>query len=308
MYFSKFPYVDYTLNAKNDQTKTVFVRNILRRIGLSEELKTGRSVFIEYDIKDGERPEHIAERVYGDVDYHWLVLLTNEIVDPYHGWCKSGDVLQDYINKKYTGYAVYFTNRTSGSTSGWFYNSKVGQGSSLSQGAIVAAVTEYYPEFCKLVVSNPSFSTGNATITGNSGAVHTIYIHKVDRNELAVHNFQITRPVGSCGAVETVTVDPLSQQTNSYDFLGGFVGGKENMYPVVESSGLCYDNSANGTVDLWETYIGKYMGISGSPVNIYSVSNTVHELNQNENKRTIKILHPRYKRQALQELQTLLGL
>lgn len=308
MYFSKFPYVDYTLNAKNDQTKTVFVRNILRRIGLSEELKTGRSVFIEYDIKDGERPEHIAERVYGDVDYHWLVLLTNEIVDPYHGWCKSGDVLQDYINKKYTGYAVYFTNRTAGSTSGWFYNSKVGQGSSLSQGSIKDSVVEYYPEFCKLIVGSPSFSTGNATITENSGAVHTVYIHKIERNDLAVHNFQITRPVGSCGAVETLTVDPLSQQTNSYSFLGGFIGGKENVYPIVDSSGLCYDNSVNGTVDLSETYIGKYMGICGPAVNIYNVSNTAHELTQNESKRTIKILHPRYKRQALQELQTLLGL
>jgi hypothetical protein len=308
LYFSKFPYVDYTLNAKNDQTKTVFVRNILRRIGLSEELKTGRSVFIEYDIKDGERPEHIAERVYGDVDYHWLVLLTNEIVDPYHGWCKSGDVLQDYINKKYTGYAVYFTNRTIGSTSEWFYNSKVGQGSSLSQGSVKDSVVDYHPEFCKLIVSSPSFSTGNATITGNSGAVHAVYIHKIERNDLAVHKFQITRPVGSCGAVENVTVDPLSQQTNSYSFLGGFVGGKENVYPIVDSSGLCYDNTANGTVDLWETYIGKYMGICGPAVNIYNVSNTSHELTQNNSKRTIKILHPRYKRQALQELQTLLGL
>lgn len=308
MYFSKFPYVEYTLNSKNNETKTVLVRNLLRRIGLSEELKSGRSVFIEYDIKDGERPEHIAERVYGDVEYHWLVLLTNDVVDPYHGWCKSGDVLQEYINKKYTGYSVYITNRTTGSTSDWFYNSKVGQGSSLSQGSVVDAVIEYSPEFCKLTVSNPSFSTGDATLIGNCGGVHTVYIHKIDRNDLAVHNFQITRPVGSCGAVETVTVDPLSQQTNSYNFLGGFISGKENLYPVVDSSGLCYDNSPNGVVDLSETYIGNYMGISGSSVNIYSLSNTVYELEQNENKRTIKILHPRYKRQALKELQTLLGL
>ena len=305
MYFSKFPYVEYTL-PNGDEFKTVFVRNLLRRVGLSEELKAGRSVFYEYDIKDGERPENIAERVYGDVGYHWLVMLTNNIVDPYHGWCKSGDILQDYINRKYGGYSVYFTNRTVSSTAGWFYNTKVGEGSSLIQGSITQAVTEYHPEFCRVVVGG-SVSSGNATIRGSSGDLYDVYVHKVERNDLGVHHFRVDRPVGSCGAVEKVTVDPLSQQTFSYNFMGGYISSKENLYPIVNSSGYDYNISSNGTVDLWETYIGKYMGISGSAVIQYSVSNTVHEIEENESKRTIKILHPRYRRQAVQELEALLG-
>ena len=75
----------------------------------------------------------------------------------------------------------------------------------------------------------------------------------------------------------------------------------------MNSAGLCYDASVNSDVDLWETYIGGYMGISGSQVNTYSVTNNTFEIEENEKKRTIKILHPRYKKQALQELQALLG-
>ena len=49
------------------------------------------------------------------------------------------------------------------------------------------------------------------------------------------------------------------------------------------------------------------MGISGSQVNTFTVTNNSFEIEENEKKRTIKILHPRYKKQALQELQALLG-
>jgi hypothetical protein len=306
LYFSNFPYVEYSLNNGTD-IKTVFVRNILRRVGLSDELKGSRSVFLEYDIKDGERPEHIAERVYGDVSYHWLVLLTNDIVDPYHGWCKSSEVLEQYVAKKYSGYSVYITNRTTGSTLGWFYNTKVRQGATLTQGSKNSAVEEYHPEFCRLIIRDPDFSVGDASITGVSGNSYPVYIHRIEPERTSLNHFRITRPSGSCGAVEKVVVDPLSQQTNSYDYIGGYVSGKEDIYPIVDASGLCYDSSINGTVDLWETYIGRYMGISGTSVNQYSVANNLYEIEENEKKRTIKILHPRYKKQAVQELQSLLG-
>ena len=306
MYFSKFPYVEYSLQ-NGSELKTVFVRNILRRVALSDDIKTGRSVFIEYDIKDGERPEHIAERVYGDTAYHWLILLTNDIVDPYHGWCKSSDILQDYINKKYSGYSVYITNRTTGSTSGWFYNTNVREGATLNQGVNSDAVVEYHPQYCRLLVSKPSFSVGDASITGVCGSVYNVYIHRVERETTSLNQFRISRPTGNCGASENFVVDPLSEQTNSYEYIGGYISSKEDIYPIVNSAGLCYDSSINDTVDLWETYIGRYMGISGSQVNTFTVTNNSFEIEENEKKRTIKILHPRYKKQALQELQALLG-
>lgn len=302
MYFSKFPFVEYSLPF-GDENKTVFVRNLLRRISLSEEIKDGRGAFLEYDIRDGERPEHIADRVYGDPRYHWLVLLTSNIVDPYHGWCKSYSVLQDYINQKYFGYSVYIT---SGSTGSFFYSTSVGQGNSLHQEGISAEVLNYEPEFCRLTVPiSGSFVTGTAYINNSIGATYEVFIHRVDRQDLAVHHFQLSRPVGSCGAVESVIVDPLSKQTNSYSYLRGHLGGDKDPYPIVDSGGLCY-GVPNETVQLYETYIGEYMGISGDSVNIYSLSNTVYETEQNELKRTIRVLNPRYKSQAEEELKSLL--
>jgi hypothetical protein len=118
-----------------------------------------------------------------------------------------------------------------------------------------------------------------------------------------VHNFSLSRPSSDNSPNEQIVVDPLSQQTSSYSVLGGVIGNIENEYPV-SNQGIGY--SGSGQVDFWETYIGRYMGISGSQVNTYAVSNYLHEMNENEKKRTIKILHPRFKREAVQELESLL--
>lgn len=298
MYFSKFPIVKYPV-MDGGGFRFVFARNLLRRIALSEEMKSSDAAFIEYSIKDGERPEHIAERVYGDPSYHWLVLLTNDILDPYHDWYRSSAVMEDYIQKKHGGYSVFFTD----TSDNFLYSSYITEGATLTQSQISSKITEYHPTLCKLIVSGSGFGDGTATITVSGGTAYTVKIHRVDQSYISVNHFEISRPSTDSGASEKFTVDPLSQQSSSYSLLGGPVGATQDEYPTT-GSGLNYNGS--GDVAFWETYIGKYMGVSGSEVNQYAVTNYIHEINVNETKRTIKILHPRFKREAVRELESLL--
>lgn len=296
-YFTKFPLVNYPLGVGSD-LKFVYVRNLLRRIGLSSDLKSSAGAFLEYDIKDGEKPEQIADRVYGDSSYAWVILLTNDIIDPYYDWYRSEQSVQDYIQKKYGGYFAYVATGDN-----FFYKSSVDTGATLTQGSFSVRVLEYHPTFCRLFVDKPVV-VGNATITETGGVQHTVNVERVDEGYLSVHHFEIPRPVGSCGASEFVTVDPLTQQSNSYSVLGGFIGSASDAYPLPTQGKQYAPNS--GTVDFWETFIGGYMGISGSPVNQYAVSNTKYEMTLNDSKRTIKVLHPRYLSQAIKELEGLL--
>lgn len=41
-------------------------------------------LFQPYFIQNGERVERIAEKVYGDASLYWLILVYNNIVDPYN--------------------------------------------------------------------------------------------------------------------------------------------------------------------------------------------------------------------------------
>ena len=116
MYFSSFPVIPY--DSKGDlQFKDV--TNLLRRIGMRTKLKTNTFLYDTYSVKEGETPEMIAHKLYGDSQLHWIILLVNEITDRYHQWPMTGGQFLDYLNDKYSnpdGIHHYETTQTSGDT------------------------------------------------------------------------------------------------------------------------------------------------------------------------------------------------
>lgn len=78
-----------------------FAQNITTRIKFKEIAKSRRVVFYPYVIKEGERPEQIAQFYYDDPRYAWLVFLSNDIYDPYYDWYMSDNVFREFIVKKY---------------------------------------------------------------------------------------------------------------------------------------------------------------------------------------------------------------
>lgn len=299
-YFTKFPVLQYPLDISGQGVRFVFVRNLLRRIALSEDLTQGVGVFLSYDIKDGERPEHIAERMYGDPSFHWIVLLCNNIINPYHDWYKSGTVFEEYTQKKYSGFSVYLTK----TDDTLLFNQKIVNGCTLTQGSVSDSIKDYAPSFCRVVVNDSRFAEGSATLTLSDSTSMSVTIHRVDKQLFSVNQFRLDKGTNDIGVSEKATTDPLSKQDGAYELPGGVVGSAENPFP----SGVDgIDYAGTGTVNLWETYIGRYMGISGDVVNSYAVTNLLYEIERNDEKRTIRVLDPRFKRQAVTELETLLG-
>jgi len=98
MYFKSFPYTLYSL----DDTSTVqVVTNITTRVALSDEVKNNLALFDEYDVKDGDTPELVADRFYKNSELHWLVLHYNDIIDPRFDWPLSTNNLNLYVASKY---------------------------------------------------------------------------------------------------------------------------------------------------------------------------------------------------------------
>lgn len=219
MYFSKFPLVKYPIKDGN-AFRFVYARNVLRRIILSDGMKSSDAAFIQYDIKDGERPEHIAEKLYGDVSFHWLVLLTNEIIDPYHDWYKSDAAMQDYIQKKYSGYSVYFTDHSNGFT----FSSMIAAGATLYQGSVVSRVESYNQNMCSVTVNSSSFTEGSAAIIQTNGVTFPIRIHRIDQSPKSAHHFEMQKGTSVFGASDTITLDPLAEQISSYTKSGQSIG------------------------------------------------------------------------------------
>ena len=102
-YFDQMPIINYNGYQVRDLTR----RNRLLPMSISNPY-----LFLPYTIADEDRPEDIAYYYYGSTDYTWLVLLANNIMDPYYQWPLKEDDFNKYLIKKYeqrsglSGYAV----------------------------------------------------------------------------------------------------------------------------------------------------------------------------------------------------------
>lgn len=97
-YFSRFPIFGYTFDSG---VTFQIAADILRRISVSQETKENYSLYEEYTIKDGETPETVSFKFYNDTQYHWVILLINDIIDPRFGWALTEKQLYNYANSKY---------------------------------------------------------------------------------------------------------------------------------------------------------------------------------------------------------------
>jgi hypothetical protein len=90
-YFEAFPYIDYDGHKMKD---------IFRRVKITDNIDDMFHIY-EYIVEDGETPELLSYKIYNDPNKHWVLLLINEIIDPYTEWPMSIDELERYTAMKY---------------------------------------------------------------------------------------------------------------------------------------------------------------------------------------------------------------
>ena len=115
-YFDMFPNIYYS--AKGDGKFTI-MKDLLARVKLIANVKDNILGFDYYDVKDGETPEMIAHKYYGDVNLHWTILVVNDIIDYYEDWPMSVQRFEQFVKDKYDnpqGIHHYEISQTSGDT------------------------------------------------------------------------------------------------------------------------------------------------------------------------------------------------
>ena len=83
MYFAQFPTIFYDAVGK---TEPKIVTHLLKRVAMHSKARATTALYDTYDVRNGETPESIAHKYYGDAEYHWVVLLVNNITDRFHQW------------------------------------------------------------------------------------------------------------------------------------------------------------------------------------------------------------------------------
>jgi hypothetical protein len=100
MYFKNFPDIYYLFNIKNKKELKI-IKDITLNVRPIKDVLKNIVLFDEYDLKDGETPEILSARLYGNAEYHWVIMLINEKYDYINDFPMTFKVFEEYIYDKY---------------------------------------------------------------------------------------------------------------------------------------------------------------------------------------------------------------
>ena len=92
MYFKKFPNITW-------DNKTVV--DITRRAAFLDKFRSNPYVFLPYTIAEEDTIESIANDFYGDPGLSWLIVVANDIIDPFTDFWKNQRTFEKFIVQKY---------------------------------------------------------------------------------------------------------------------------------------------------------------------------------------------------------------
>ena len=105
-YFRNMPNFEYVNRTKDGQFISNYtqVKNFFKKGRMREDIFQDLTIFEKYNIKGDDRPDNVANEIYGDPTLDWVVLTSNNIVNIYNEWPLSQQVFEDYILDKYGTY------------------------------------------------------------------------------------------------------------------------------------------------------------------------------------------------------------
>ena len=301
-YFNKFPLIKYSFD--NGETTKVAV-DILKRIGIKENIKNTAELFERHTIRDGETPDMLADRFYGDSNLHWLIMIMNDIINPYEDWPVSTRVLNKRNNQvKYPGAALMLTGHTGtgdvaninftkddqiyGIEGNTFSVDSSGSVDSLDTNGVAGIIHRWDRTFQKLEVVGISGSFLVGDYITSIGVDDGSYIYTVGRigrvvqqNSDAVHHFTDS---------DDNFINPYATPPSSE--IGEQI--------VVGQTGSGY----TGAVVYGDTVLQNYIVDS---TDTYTTTNNKYEEDVNESKRSIMLLQSEYVIAVVQEFERVIG-
>jgi len=104
MYFSYIPFVKYDnkpIKYPFSESDFTIAKNFFRRYKVNEDAFSYSVIFKKYSLKDGERLDTLANKAYGNPFYDWIIVLTNNMINPLFDVPLSENDLRKFCEKQY---------------------------------------------------------------------------------------------------------------------------------------------------------------------------------------------------------------
>jgi hypothetical protein len=102
-YFEELPNIAHTslLPVRNKIEDRIIVKNLFKRSKLRTDVDQAITAFNYYYIEDQQRPDVLAQELYGDSELDWVILTSNNITNVRNQWPLNHDDLHSYMLEKY---------------------------------------------------------------------------------------------------------------------------------------------------------------------------------------------------------------
>ena len=276
-FFKQFPKVEYDFNRQGVIMNMV---DIYRSVRPLQNFVDDTAAYVFYEIRNGERPDIISNKLYGNQNFYWTFFVVNEALhDGLQVWPMSQEDLFTYIEREYEGYAIT-TNPVITRD---------------SDGLIVAHENS-------LAGSVPGTTTGKfqlgETITGGtSGATGTLVKKDLDLNQLIVQN-----------VTGAFLGDPTVVPTNLTERITGSTSGDfVDSYQAYKYADAPHHWFLQGDKEEKVVTNGAYItgGEETSDITFKSNRAVVEEINDERSR--IRVIAPSYIEQFADQFETLLN-
>ena len=101
MYFKQFPQIYYDFpQANSSDTELQILTDVTTNVRFRKQVLENVTLYDEYDMLEGETPEMVAEKVYGNPELHWVIMLANQRYDYLKDFPMSSRELELYCIDK----------------------------------------------------------------------------------------------------------------------------------------------------------------------------------------------------------------
>ena len=185
-FFKHIPNINYDFKSDG---KYYQAKDLFRKVSTWSYLQEGVSGYNYYRITQGERPDVVASKLYGDATLYWTFFLVNENLQDFNDWPKSAQYFNKYMDRKYSGKCLVASSSTDivSSTSKFQLGEKVSQSSSGAFGFI----TEVNPTHKRITLNSidGSFTTGTVSADRSPEADKICTITSIQNERDAVNHY-----------------------------------------------------------------------------------------------------------------------
>ena len=276
-YFSMFPTQSYDYNRQGVYQTVV---DIYRSVRPLQNFVDEISAYRYFEIRNGERPDIVSQRLYGSPNYHWTFFILNDFLHDGIGvWPMSQEDLQEYISTEYEGFALETRPDVVYNTYGQITNYKDSLAGRFSLKETITGQT--------------SGATG--TLTKKDIYLNQLVVQNVTGTFLGAGNGNILE--GVTGAISTDTVTCYKAWNYSEAPHHWYVQGDDDEIQVSNANFF-------STTDDAATNLILQQGSVAAPV---YTSNRQYLFDLNEQRSKIRVIDPAYVQQFVEMFETLIN-